>query len=182
MCRTHLLDLIYHTWDFCTFLEKIHGHAELKPLGPHGPLAHVGPRAWARRLSPLWPCIFTRKVQKSHVWYITSRRWVCTFLRSIFEKMHLEKMTRVICFWYQNLISGRSPQVVKTKKMCSAAVISFQVVAHRDGGSKVHSRRIRYSIFWYKNLISLCAELRCAGAEPEPEPSQSSDVPTGKVT
>ena len=127
--------------------------AELKPLGPHGPGA---------------------------VWYIKSRRWVCTFLRSIFEKMHLEKMTRVICVWYQNLISGRSPQVVKTKKMCSAAVISFQVVAHRDGGSKVHSRRIRYSIFWYKNLNSLCAELRCAGAEPEP--SQSSDVPTGMVT
>ena len=27
--------------------------------------------------------------------YIRSRRWVCTFFRSIFEKMHLEKMTYI---------------------------------------------------------------------------------------
>ena len=65
---------------------------------------------------------------------------------SIFEKMHLEKMTCVILYWDQNLISGRSPQVVKTKKTRSAVVISFEVVSRRDGCSKVHSRRIWYSI------------------------------------
>ena len=52
----------------------------------------------------------------------------------------------------QNLISGRSPQVVKTKTTRSAAVISFQVVSRRDGCSKAHSQRIWYSIFYYKNL------------------------------
>ena len=71
---------------------------------------------------------------------------------SIFEKMHLEKMTCVIFFGDQKLISGRSTQVVKTKKTRSAVVISFQVVSRRDGCSKVHSQRIWYSIFQYKNL------------------------------
>ena len=63
------------------------------------------------------------------------------------ENMHLEQMTLVIFSGDPNLISGRSPQVVKTKKTRSAVVISFQVVPRRDGGSKVHSRRIWYSIF-----------------------------------
>ena len=74
---------------------------------------------------------------------------------SIFEKMHLEKMTCVIYLGDQNLISGRSPQVVKTKKTRSAAVISFQVVSRRDGGSKVHSRRIWYSMFLVQTPILL---------------------------
>ena len=65
----------------------------------------------------------------------------------LFEKVHFEKMTRVIFSGDKNLISGRSPQVVSTKKTRSAVVISFQVVSRRDGGSKVHSRRIWYSIF-----------------------------------
>ena len=65
----------------------------------------------------------------------------------IFEKMHFEKMARVIFLGDQHPISGRSPQVVNTKKTRSAVVISFQVVSRRDGGSKVHSRRIWYSIF-----------------------------------
>ena len=55
-------------------------------------------------------------------------------------------------FGNQNLIVGRSPQVVKTKKTRSAVVISFQVVSRRDGCSKVHSRRIWYSIFYHKHL------------------------------
>ena len=71
----------------------------------------------------------------------------CTCLERMFEKMHLEKMTCVIFVGDQNLIYGRSPQVVKTKKTRSAVVISFQVVSRRDGSSKVHSRRIWYSIF-----------------------------------
>ena len=66
------------------------------------------------------------------------------FWKRIFEKMYFEKMTCVIFVGNQNLISGRSPQVVKTKKARSAVVISFQVVSHRDGCSKVHSRRIWY--------------------------------------
>ena len=66
------------------------------------------------------------------------------FWKRIFEKMYFEKMTCVIFFGNQNLSSGRSPQVVKTKKARSAVVISFQVVAHRDGCSKVHSRWIWY--------------------------------------
>ena len=59
-----------------------------------------------------------------------------------------------MCYMFgnQNLIFGRSPQVVKTKNARSAVVISFQVVSRRDGCSKVHSRRIWYSIFEYKNL------------------------------
>ena len=69
------------------------------------------------------------------------------FWKRIFEKMHLEKMKCVIFIRDQNLVSGRSPQVVKTKKTRSAAVISFQVVSRRDGCSKVHSRRMWYSIF-----------------------------------
>ena len=69
------------------------------------------------------------------------------FWKRIFEKMHFEKMTCVICFRDQHLVSGRSPQVAKTKKTRSAVVISFQVVLRRDGGSKVHSQRIWYSIF-----------------------------------
>ena len=74
------------------------------------------------------------------------------FWKRIFEKMHFEKMTCVIFVGDGNLISGRSPQVVNTKKTRSAVVISFQVVSRRDGSSKVHSRRIWYSIFRYKNL------------------------------
>ena len=69
------------------------------------------------------------------------------FWKRIFEKMHLEQMTCVIFLGDQILISGRSTQVVKTKKTRSAVVISFQVVSRRDGGSKVHSQRIWYSIF-----------------------------------
>ena len=69
------------------------------------------------------------------------------FWKRIFEKLHLEKMACVIFFGDQHLVSGRSPQVVKTKKTRSAAVISFQVVSRRDGCSKVHWRRIWYSIF-----------------------------------
>ena len=46
----------------------------------------------------------------------------------------------------QNLISGRSPQVVNTKKTHIAVVISFQVVSRRDGCSKVHSQRIWHSL------------------------------------
>ena len=63
------------------------------------------------------------------------------FWKHIFEKMHLEQMACVIFVSDQNLVSGRSPQVVKTKKTRSAAVISFQVVSRRDGCSKVHSQR-----------------------------------------
>ena len=77
------------------------------------------------------------------------------FWKRIFEKMHLEKMTCVILFRDQNLVSGRSPQVVKTKKTRSAAVISFQVVSRRDGCSKVHSRRIWYSMFLVQTPILL---------------------------
>ena len=66
------------------------------------------------------------------------------FWKRIFEKMHFEKMTCVIFVGDENLISGRSPQVVNTKKTRSAVVISFQVVSHRDGCSKVHSRWIWY--------------------------------------
>ena len=40
---------------------------------------------------------------------------------------------------------------MKTKKTRSAVVISFQVVARLDLCSKVHSQRIPYSIFSYKN-------------------------------
>ena len=50
---------------------------------------------------------------------------------------------------------GGHPQVVKTKKTRSAAVISFQVVARRDGCSKVHSRRIWYSMFLVQTPILL---------------------------
>ena len=60
--------------------------------------------------------------------------------------MYLEKTSCVIFSGDQNLISGRSPQVVKTKKTRSAAVISFQVVSRRDGCSKVHSQRIWHSL------------------------------------
>ena len=66
------------------------------------------------------------------------------FWKHMFEKMHFEKMTCVIFVGDEHLISGRSPQVVKTEKARSAVVISFQVVSHRDGCSKVHSRRIWY--------------------------------------
>ena len=76
------------------------------------------------------------------------------FWKRIFEKMYFDKMTCVILFGDQSLIFGRSPQVVKTKKTRSAAVIGFQVVMRRDGCSKVHSQRISYSIFSYKNLYS----------------------------
>ena len=38
--------------------------------------------------------------------------------------------------------------------MHSAVVISFQVVARRDGCSKVHSRRILYSIFLVQQPLS----------------------------
>ena len=69
------------------------------------------------------------------------------FWKRIFEKKYLEKTSCVIYLGDQNLISGRSPQVVKTKKTRSAVVISFQVVSRRDGGSKVHSQRIWYYIF-----------------------------------
>ena len=74
------------------------------------------------------------------------------FWERIFEKMYFEKTSCVIFLGDQNLISVRSPQVVKTKKTRSAAVIGFQVVSRRDGCSKVHSQRIWYSIFQYKNL------------------------------
>ena len=63
------------------------------------------------------------------------------------RKCTLKKMTCVKFVGNENLISGRSPQVVNTKKTRSAVVISFQVVSRRDGSSKVHSRRIWYSIF-----------------------------------
>ena len=69
------------------------------------------------------------------------------FWKHLFEKMHFEKTTCVISSGDENLISGRSPQVVNTKKTRSAVVISFQVVSRRDGGSKAQSRRMRYSIF-----------------------------------
>ena len=69
--------------------------------------------------------------------------------------MHLEKMACVIFLGYQHLISVRSPQVVKNKKTRSAAVISFQVVARRDGCSKVHSQRIWYSMFLVQTPILL---------------------------
>ena len=69
--------------------------------------------------------------------------------------MYLEKTSCVIFSGDQNLISGRSPQVVKTKKTRSAAVISFQVVSRRDGCSKVHSRRIWYSMFLVQDAFSL---------------------------
>ena len=69
--------------------------------------------------------------------------------------MYLENMTCVIFFWDQNQISGRSPQVVKTKKTRSAAVINFQVVSRLDGCSKVHSRRIWYSMFLVQDAFSL---------------------------
>ena len=35
------------------------------------------------------------KMHLEKMTYIRSRRWVCTFVRSIFEKMHLEKMTYI---------------------------------------------------------------------------------------
>ena len=69
--------------------------------------------------------------------------------------MHLEKMTCVIFSGDQHPISGRSPQVVKTKKTRSAAVISFQVVARRDGCSKVHSQRFWNSMFLVQTPILL---------------------------
>ena len=69
------------------------------------------------------------------------------FWKRIFEKMHFEEMSFVIFLGDENLISGWTPQVVKTKKTRSAVVISSQLVSRRDGGSKVHSRRIWYSIF-----------------------------------
>ena len=75
------------------------------------------------------------------------------FWKRIFEKMHLGQMTCVIFFRHPNLVSGRSTQVVKTKKTRSAAVISFQVVSRRDGCSKVHSRRIWYSRFNTKTYM-----------------------------
>ena len=68
------------------------------------------------------------------------------FWKRIFEKMYLEKTSCVIFARDQNLISGRSPQVVNTKKTPSAVVISFQVVSRRDGCSKVHSQRIWHSL------------------------------------
>ena len=68
------------------------------------------------------------------------------FWKRIFEKMHYEKTTCVISSGDENLISGRSPQVVNTKKTRSAVVISFQVVSRRDGCSKVHSQRIWHSL------------------------------------
>ena len=49
-------------------------------------------------------------------------------------------------FGNKNQLSGRSTQVVRTKKTRSAAVISFQVVSRRDGCSKVHSQRIWHSL------------------------------------
>ena len=55
----------------------------------------------------------------------------------------------------QHLISGRSAQVVKTKKTRSATVISLKVVSRRDGCSKVHSRRIWYSMFLVQDAFSL---------------------------
>ena len=67
------------------------------------------------------------------------------FWKRIFEKMHLEKMTCVIFFWDQNLISRWTPQVVNTKNTHSAVVTSFQVASRRDLCSKVHLQRIWYN-------------------------------------
>ena len=60
------------------------------------------------------------------------------------RKCTLKKTSCIIFYGDQQLFFVRSPQVVKTKKARSAVVISFQVVSHRDGCSKVHSRRIWY--------------------------------------
>ena len=83
--------------------------------------------------------------------------------RSIFEKMHLEKMTCVIFLGDQNLISGRSPQVVKTKKTRSAVVISFQVVSRRDGGSKARLALAGWlrlaGGYWLHKVVSLSAQI-----------------------
>ena len=77
------------------------------------------------------------------------------FWKRIFEKMHFEKNVTCYIFGDQHLISGWAPQVVKTKKTRSAVVISFQVVSRRDGCSKVHSRRIWYSMFFIQTPILL---------------------------
>ena len=66
------------------------------------------------------------------------------FWKRIFEKMYFEKNDRCYIFWAPKPKFWAVTQVVKTKKARSAVVISFQVVSHRDGCSKVHSRWIWY--------------------------------------
>ena len=87
----------------------------------------------------------------------------CTFWKRVFEKMHFEKMTCVIFCGDQNLISGRSTQVVKTKKTRSAVVISFQVVSRRDGGSKARLALAGWlrlaGGYWLHKVVSLSAQI-----------------------
>ena len=80
--QTHLLDLIYYIWDFHTFLVKMHGHRSAGPteepyvaqgIEPPGSCTrkrkqHMSSIPWAT-VGPalLWPCIFTRRVWKSHI-------------------------------------------------------------------------------------------------------------------
>ena len=65
-------------------------------------------------------------------------------------------------FGDQNQISGRSTQVVKTKKTRSAVVISFQVVSRRDGGSKARLALAGWlrlaGGYWLHKVVSLSAQ------------------------